>query len=251
MRKGQYKDITGQRNGKVVAVCMDRRDGNVTFWKVRCDCGHEWIMRKGNFANTTQCKPCSHKALGDKYRTHGMSRTRYHQFWIRRRADMCDRWQADFAMFYAESGAGDHVFRKWLVPTDPSRPIGPDNYSWRMGKDLYTVGDFAGTASEWSRKMGVSRERIRQLLKLEGGNMAAVVARLKRSAKERMIEGARSGRSKNVNLYAMLQAGGVVIYSPDHKKKARNIGILARNQGYSTRTKHHDGYTEVYTMRAW
>jgi len=48
-RKGRkFKDITGQRFGKLVAKEFIKRENLMTFWKCKCDCGNDYIV---NYAN--------------------------------------------------------------------------------------------------------------------------------------------------------------------------------------------------------
>jgi len=50
-KKGRkFKDIAGQRYGRLVAKEFVRRENGMTYWKCKCDCGNDFIV---NYANLT------------------------------------------------------------------------------------------------------------------------------------------------------------------------------------------------------
>lgn len=60
-KKGQFvkgsgiKDITGQRFGKLVAIELDIVKNRKSYWKVKCDCGNEKIVRSDTLKKITSC----------------------------------------------------------------------------------------------------------------------------------------------------------------------------------------------------
>lgn len=81
---GKWIDITGQRFGKLVAICQAEphitQSGNKReMWKCRCDCGNETIKAKADLIrNETKSCGCSHYVTGNKspaYK-HGRSKER-------------------------------------------------------------------------------------------------------------------------------------------------------------------------------
>lgn len=43
-----FRDLTGQRFGKMVVLGIDHRKGKEWFWKVQCDCGNTNVSQGGN-----------------------------------------------------------------------------------------------------------------------------------------------------------------------------------------------------------
>ena len=41
-------DITGMRYGRLTVVGFDRTENHLTYWRVRCDCGVEFTVYRGN-----------------------------------------------------------------------------------------------------------------------------------------------------------------------------------------------------------
>ena len=59
--KGQFtkgaglKDLTGQRYGKLVVIGLDSARDRRSYWKVRCDCGNEKVVRGDTLKKITSC----------------------------------------------------------------------------------------------------------------------------------------------------------------------------------------------------
>lgn len=48
MAKGVFEDLTGRRYGRLTVVRLDRTEDHLTYWRVRCDCGTEFTVYRGN-----------------------------------------------------------------------------------------------------------------------------------------------------------------------------------------------------------
>ena len=57
-----FKDITGQKFGKLSVLGVDHVEGKVTYWKCKCDCGNETVVAGGAIksGHTKSCG-CAHK----------------------------------------------------------------------------------------------------------------------------------------------------------------------------------------------
>lgn len=57
-----FKDITGQKFGKLLVLGVDHTEGKLTYWKCRCDCGNETVVVGGAIksGHTKSCG-CAHK----------------------------------------------------------------------------------------------------------------------------------------------------------------------------------------------
>ena len=48
MAKGVFEDLTGRRYGRLTVVSLERTADHLTYWRVRCDCGTEFTVYRGN-----------------------------------------------------------------------------------------------------------------------------------------------------------------------------------------------------------
>lgn len=55
-RAHNFKDVTGQRFGKLVVLELDRVEGKISYWRCRCDCGGFKVCRRANLGRS--CNSC-------------------------------------------------------------------------------------------------------------------------------------------------------------------------------------------------
>lgn len=82
---GKFKDLTGQRFGRLIAVEYIRDvKKKVTKWKCLCDCGSECVVYIGHLKNghTKSCGCLAKESILSRSRTHGMSHTKEHNAWL-------------------------------------------------------------------------------------------------------------------------------------------------------------------------
>ncbi len=161
--KGEYRDISGQRFGKLVALKMagTRRypsGGKLTLWECKCDCGNMTTVSLSALVsgNTKTCG-CSHRgkdaAIARVTRTHGKSRTRLYTLWkqMRKRCNnphdrvykyyggkgvtVCEEWDKSFELFEKwafENGYDESAPRGkcTLDRINPFKNYSPDNCRW-------------------------------------------------------------------------------------------------------------------------
>ena len=120
---GEYKDITGQRFGRLVALNFAHKRKNIIYWNCICDCGNETIvqgalLRRGH----TQSCGCLQKERTIKAKTkHSLSNHRLSMVWsdIKDRClnkkgkrfqdyggrgiTICDEWKNNFKAFWKSS----------------------------------------------------------------------------------------------------------------------------------------------------
>ena len=117
---GSFKDLTGQRFGRLVALSCERRpsgkDGRSRIhWLCECDCGNGTEVDSGNlnFANHTRSCGCLTKETAIKSNTsHGLSGTRFYQTW----RDMIDRTTRKKNVAYERyGGKGITVCGRWMI----------------------------------------------------------------------------------------------------------------------------------------
>jgi hypothetical protein len=111
------KDLTGLKINKLTVIRFSHRNerGN-QFWIVKCECGNEKTMQRGNFATgrNVSCG-CYHK---EKMTTHNLSKTKFYKRWFSliqrceyksspnyknygaRGIKVCEEWRNSFISFY-------------------------------------------------------------------------------------------------------------------------------------------------------
>lgn len=85
MRRGDRKDLTGERYGRLTVLGEYSRNSHGTyFWKCRCDCGNECVVRGDNLksGDTKSCGCFAAECKPPTTVTHGMSRTKLYQVWV-------------------------------------------------------------------------------------------------------------------------------------------------------------------------
>lgn len=56
---GHVRDITGRRNGRLVAVeCVGRNYEGRALWRAKCDCGNEKVVQANNLLRDAGTKSC-------------------------------------------------------------------------------------------------------------------------------------------------------------------------------------------------
>lgn len=125
-------DITGDRYGRLVAICRVPKTGKATRWRFRCDCGAEvetaidrvrsGVSRSCGCLRAEQTAARSRKHGHSINLTRGGSQSRTLKAWQHakqrcfnprdakfpnyggRGISMCERWRADFREFLADMG---------------------------------------------------------------------------------------------------------------------------------------------------
>lgn len=91
-----HKDYTNSKYGRLTFLSYSHSDGKASWWKVKCDCGKECLMRSSNIRNTSNVscgcyrrrKAKEHNAfrgsgeLGSSFLSAIKSRARYKQIEI-------------------------------------------------------------------------------------------------------------------------------------------------------------------------
>jgi hypothetical protein len=150
---GKFKDVTGQRFGKLV---VRERAGSDKFqkatWRCDCDCGGTAVLATGAMrsGNTTSCG-CVATESKRAPKSHGMSRTPIYETWSgmikrcaatagrdfewygRRGITVCERWRS-FEAFYEDMG--DRPSRRHSIDRiDNDRGYEPVNCRWATSSE--------------------------------------------------------------------------------------------------------------------
>lgn len=77
------RDISGQRFGRLVAICFSGKKNRRNFWKFRCDCGKEVEINISSVlcGRSTSCGCFHDEVTGSLNKSHGESKTRLYQCW--------------------------------------------------------------------------------------------------------------------------------------------------------------------------
>lgn len=191
--KGQFekgnglKDLTGKQFGKLKVVGLDKSEKGRSYWKVKCQCGTEKVVRGDTLKVITSCG-CAKKEQDiinlklNKKRNHGMTKHRAFQSWSHMMARcynknnryyrhyggrgiiVCDEWQdaREFCKWADENG-----FEKGLTieRKNVNGNYEPSNCCWipqseqsknRRNTIKIVYGGKEVTLSELSNKIGMS-----------------------------------------------------------------------------------------------
>lgn len=196
---GKFKDITGNRYGRLVAIRRYSHEPNgKSYWLCKCDCGKETIVKIDNLTNghTKSCGCLSRETASRIKKTHGESKTRLYDIWCNMKArcsykgcksfkhygakgiKVCDEWADSFESFrdWAMANGYDKTALKGECTIDRINVYGdyePDNCRWttlteqalnRTDSVYVTAFGKTKTIKEWSDetkiKYGTLRRRI-------------------------------------------------------------------------------------------
>lgn len=186
-----FKDLTGQRFGKLTAV--ERTDGK---WLCVCDCGTTTVVARNNLTrpHTLSCGCAKVEQLVDRRLRHGAkanrSRTPEYSTWVgiitrcenpkvegykhygARGVRICERWRSDFANFLADMGprpSRGHSIDRINVEGNYE----PGNCRWATSSEQarnkrttrnITVNGETRCITEWAASMGANMSTIHRRL---------------------------------------------------------------------------------------
>lgn len=190
MRAGVV-DLTGHRFGQLTVTEIAYKKARKYFWRCRCDCGNDHVvyghlLRSGQ---TTRCRQCFAKSIGDRCRTHGETaknskeyrswrmmhnrcenrRARDHSRYGGRGIAVCDRWRK-YENFLADMGRAPTP-KHSLHRLHNSVGYAPGNCAWatdtiqannRRSSRMITVDGITDTVANTCRRLGINPQRIWQ-----------------------------------------------------------------------------------------
>lgn len=180
----QFKDLTGQRFGRLIVIGRALSRSGVTRWQVQCNCGKTLDVCGTHLrgGRTKSCGCLGKSLVGDRSRTHGWSRTGTYRSWQSayyrctnpnsisfpnygaRGITMCDRWVSSFENFLADMGErpkGMSLERK-----EVNGNYEPDNCEWatrsvqsinRRDRKQYLLGDSWLTLTQLQKHLNIKQ----------------------------------------------------------------------------------------------
>ena len=197
---GKFKDLTGQRFGRLVVIHLE--DDYVSpsgyhkkRWLCHCDCGNDVIVWSGNLINShTQSCGCQHlEKIATGNTKHGIRNTRVYRIWTDiitrcenpnseyygkyggRGIKMCDEWRNDPLSFYEWSIANGYADGLSIDRKNNDGNYEPSNCRWsnrveqanNTSRNHYiTYKDKTMTIAQWARETGLSNKTIADRLAL-------------------------------------------------------------------------------------
>lgn len=196
-RKG-FVNIEGNRFGRLVALCFDRKPNGKAAWRCACDCGCEAVIDSDKLTSghTRSCGCLGREMAGIARRTHGFSGTPEHRAWkaAKKRCynrkdasycrygelgiEVCARWRGSsgFSNFLSDMGLRPSPKHSLDRYPDPNGHYAPDNCRWatileqnnnRRDNVVLEFGGQSKTLSEWAREKGLNYKTL--LMRLELG----------------------------------------------------------------------------------
>lgn len=187
---GKFKDISGQKFGKLTALRRLRNTKGKTYWLCVCDCGNFKEVRYDMLQNghTRSCN-CLYKKSNA---IHGMYNTRLYNTWknIKSRCyynknisyknygmrgiKVCNEWKDDFQAFYDWAINNGYKEDLEIDRIDVNGNYEPNNCRWLTHKEQqqnrratikYTTNGETHCLKEWYNIYGIKYNTFRGILK--------------------------------------------------------------------------------------
>lgn len=156
-----FKDITGQRSGRLFINGLKYKKGKYYIYECTCDCGNVVEVNKRELlaGDTKSCGCFQAEIRGritekftEKYKTHGLSGTKEYSAWkhMKQRTcnpeckeytkykdrGMCEEWKYNYEAFYEHIGPAPTDGRRWSVGRiDNNIGYFPGNVRWELDEE--------------------------------------------------------------------------------------------------------------------
>ena len=178
----KYKDISGQKFGKLTAIKpIDEKckSGHHKKWLCVCDCGNTAIVTSDHLIkeDTKTCGCYNHGKSNTrlfgiwthmKSRCHVPTDDQYHNYGLRG-IKVCDEWYKDFMAFYTWSMANGYSDKLSIDRIDNNKGYSPENCRWTTMKvqanntsrnNRVSYNGQTLTIAEWSEITGIKQNTL-------------------------------------------------------------------------------------------
>lgn len=186
----RFKDLTGNRYGKLTVVKRVYKDGErKTHWLCKCDCGNETVVSSDNLKNghTKSCGCLRVETSKVSLTTHGLSKTRLYKIYkgMKERTmkeynkkyknyggrgiKICDEWLNDFKTFYEWAISNGYEEGLTIDRIDVNGNYEPSNCRWatikeqqnnRRNNHNITYNGETHTMKQWAEKLGINYKTL-------------------------------------------------------------------------------------------
>lgn len=192
MDKSRMNVTSGQEIGRWHV--LQTGSGSKTKVRCRCTCGNEQSVVVGNLLSggSQSCGCATREAASARMKKHGSSKSPEYSSWLNAKARchnqshprypdwggkgiaMCERWRASFENFLADMGKKPSP-KHSIDRIDGSKGYEPGNCRWATPKEqsenrpgwskFITFNGETKTVTEWAKRVGLTRESLRDRLK--------------------------------------------------------------------------------------
>jgi hypothetical protein len=185
-----FKDITGQRFGRLVVTKFAGRKNNATMWECICDCGNVRTI-DGRNLKSGRTRGCWKHYPKRPRKIPAKGKHPLYQLWcnMRRRCDnpsdesypnyggrgigVCDRWRK-FSNFLADMGPRPSPLHSIDRYPDKDGDYAPGNVRWATPTEqanntrrniILTAFGRSMTIAQWARETGLGQDTIEQRIR--------------------------------------------------------------------------------------
>lgn len=183
VHKMMRKNITGEKFGRLTAVCWHHREGANTYWECTCDCGNATVVSLSSLVsgNTKSCGCYGREQKRNATTKHNKSHERIYRIWIgmnqrcfnpkntgyknygARGIKVCDEWK-EFEPFYVWAMSNGYEDNLTIERNDVNQNYCPENCRWATMKEqgnnrrtnrTITYNGITKTITEWSEEFNL------------------------------------------------------------------------------------------------